>query len=156
MIYYLGYKFSSCTHTQEEPKISEVREQCIKHNLVIDAGVVLTVLRKYTESCLNGKMESGNIAMTMAARLQRIRNTISRLISADDITLFWKRYRQIFTSDREKLWASLEHGLKIYLKNLKKRDNLDTECEFLRKQNMELKHMLEPYTMMTKQNQKKK
>lgn len=145
-------------HLQKETvtKIEKLEQKtCDKHNLVIRSGIVLSVLKQYTDSCLNqnGKLESANKATTMVTRLERVHNTISRLLSPDDIEHFWKRYREIFSNDKEKLWNSLEHGLKVYLKILQKRDSLDTECEFLRKQNSELKHMLEPYRMMTQMAQ---
>ena len=41
-------------------------------------------------------------------------STVSRIISTEDITTFWKRFREIFSPQQEKLWDSLLTGLQRY------------------------------------------
>lgn len=132
-------------HVEESPKAAHAHAQCVDHEIVIEPGNVLVALRQYTASCLNRLQTNPQTtpASTMFERLDRKRPTISRLLSADDISKYWTRFRQVFTGDP--LWASLESGLKIYLKILQRRDKLDTECEHLRRQNVELNHMLQPF-----------
>lgn len=125
---------------------------CQNHAFAIEAGCVLTVFREYIQACLNAKARVviGGIGAStdstpMDDRLACIRNTVSRSMTSEDVDMFWTRYKEIFTDERRKLWDSLEKGLKEYLRVLQLRDRLDTECEFLRQQNMELKHMLKPF-----------
>lgn len=125
---------------------------CLKHSFAIEPGCVLTVFREYMQACLtaNARTVIGGIgassdATPMASRLSCVRNTVSRLLSFEDVELFWTRYKEIFTDEQHKMWESLEKGLKEYLRVLQRRDQLDTECEYLRQQNKELQHMLQPY-----------
>ena len=62
-----------------------------------------------------------------------------------DVKNFWAQFLLAFPEDKQKLWKSLEHGLNHYLIILKEREQLDTQCEFLRRQNAELKHLLKRY-----------
>lgn len=125
---------------------------CERHTLVIETGCVLAVFRSYARACLNANRKTavGGIggrteATTMAARLACVRSTVPRLLSADDVELFWRRYREVFTEERRQLWESLEHGLQEYLRVLRRREQLDEECEQMRQQNAELRHLLQPY-----------
>lgn len=125
---------------------------CQRHTFAIEPGCVLTVLREYVQFCLtsNARVVIGGIGASsastpMTARLTCVRNTVSRLLTNEDVDVFWGRYKEIFTEERHKLWESLEMGLKEYLRVLQRRDQLDTECEYLRQQNRELYHMLQPY-----------
>lgn len=125
---------------------------CERHTLVIETGCVLAVLRSYARACLNasrtkavGGIGGRTEATTMAERLACVRRTVPRLLSADDVELFWRRYREVFTAERHQLWEALENGLQVYLRVLRRREQLDGECDQLRRQNAELRHMLQPY-----------
>jgi hypothetical protein len=39
---------------------------------------------------------------------------VSRIISAEDVTTMWKMFREIFSSQQEKLWDGLLTGLQRY------------------------------------------
>lgn len=81
----------------------------------------------------------------MEDRATKVKSTVSRLLAPNDVQKFWKRFENIFTPEKEKVWQSLEYGLSQYLKVLKEREELDNECEFLRNQNAELKHLMQKF-----------
>lgn len=128
---------------------------CEHHRFVIEPGCVLKVFRAYAQTCLNanartviGGIGASTHSTTMSDRLMCVRSSVSRLMRADDVEAFWRRFREVFTPESRRLWDSLEHGLKEYLRVLQRRDQLNTECEYLRRQNAELRHMLQPYLEM--------
>lgn len=116
---------------------------CSNHYLIMESTTLMNVLRLYTNTYLN-KNQVDRIG-TMVERLRRNRSTISRVLSNDDVTMFWRRFQEIFHGENLKLWTALEKGIVEYLKVLQKRDRLDTECEYLRRQNAELKHVLKAF-----------
>lgn len=61
----------------------------------------------------------------------------------NQIELLWNRYRMIFPEEYIHMWSSLEPGLADYLLHLKKRFQLHMECDKLRRQNAQLKYMLQ-------------
>lgn len=61
----------------------------------------------------------------------------------DQIELMWTNYRTMFPAEHANMWSSLEYGLADYLVHLKKREKLHTECDKLRRQNAQLKYMLQ-------------
>lgn len=128
--------------------------RCVRHTLVVETGCVLNALRAYVRTHLNAniRVPVGGIggrseATTMAERLACVRSTVSRLLRADDVEMFWRRYREVFNAKHRHLWDSLEIGLKEFMLVLKRREKLDRECQQLRQQNVELRHMLQPYAL---------
>lgn len=119
------------------------RKPCPNHYLVMESSTLMNVLRSYTKTYLNAN-QVDHIA-TMVERLRRNRSTVSRLLSNSDVTKFWRRFQEIFSIENIKLWTALEKGIEVYLSVLQKRDRLDTECEYLRRQNAELKYVLKEY-----------
>lgn len=95
--------------------------------------------------------------------MSKSKDTITRLIDQKDVQKckhqFQSRHFQfkplknliqgfesfIFPPEREKLWNVLDDGLQRYLKVLREREQLENDCEFLRKQNQELNHMLQKF-----------
>ncbi|XP_037026905.1 dynein regulatory complex protein 1 homolog [Bradysia coprophila] len=61
----------------------------------------------------------------------------------DQIELLWTNYRTIFPEEHAHLWSSLECGLSDYLVQLKIREKLHGDCDRLRRQNAQLKYMLQ-------------
>jgi len=41
-------------------------------------------------------------------------STVSRLLSTQDVTTYWARFREVFSPQREKLWDGLLIGLQRY------------------------------------------
>lgn len=61
----------------------------------------------------------------------------------NQIETLWNRYRNIFPQEYTHMWSSLDQGLADYLTHLKKRFQLHMECDKLRRQNAQLKYMLQ-------------
>lgn len=134
----------------EEPVVVESKEQlsaklkssCYKkHPLVISSVYILRALREFlSKFCL---VKEG--ILTMTSRLSRKRSTISRLMSVEDVTTYWERYRTMFTSESEEIWDALLIGLQKYHEILKDRKKLNDEVLELRQQNMQLRNLLASY-----------
>jgi Sperm tail C-terminal domain len=75
--------------------------------------------------------------------MSKSKDTITRLVDEKDVEKCFESL--IFPPEREKLWNVLDDGLQRYLKVLRERETLENECEFLRKQNMELNHLLQKF-----------
>lgn len=61
----------------------------------------------------------------------------------NQIELLWNNYRSIFPEEYVHMWSSLEQGLSNYMIHLKKRQQLYMDCDKLRRQNAQLKYMLQ-------------
>lgn len=59
------------------------------------------------------------------------------------IGLLWQNFRKIFPDEHVHMWSSLQNALTDYLLHLKKRQKLHEECDRLRRQNAQLKYMLQ-------------
>ncbi|XP_039438047.1 dynein regulatory complex protein 1 homolog [Culex pipiens pallens] len=68
---------------------------------------------------------------------------LSRTLMTREVKDYWSNIKHLFSQDRVKVWDTMENNLTHYLKVLKERKNLDEECDFLRKQNMELNHLMQ-------------
>lgn len=79
----------------------------------------------------------------IASRMSKSKDTISRTIDPADVEKCFQSFN--FPPEREKLWNVLEDGLQRYLKVLRERETLESDCEFLRKQNQELNHLLQKF-----------
>lgn len=85
--------------------------------------------------------------MSFKSKLSHQELTVSRNLSVKDVTEFWQRYRDIFSPKKEKLWDGLLIGLHKYHEVLKERHKLNDETNNLRKQNSELRRLLEIYML---------
>ncbi|KAL6440299.1 hypothetical protein ACFW04_003104 [Cataglyphis niger] len=113
------------------------------HLLQIEATFVTRALREFVERYHFVKWQE--MPQTFQEKLTDKKTVISRNITIQDITNFWKRYIEIFPSKKERLWDGLLIGLKKYHKVLKERHQLNVEMESLRKQNAELRRLLKTY-----------
>ncbi|XP_055593336.1 dynein regulatory complex protein 1 homolog [Uranotaenia lowii] len=68
---------------------------------------------------------------------------MSRKVASKEVRDYWLNYKNTFPAEKVKVWDTMEENLTQYLKILKERKELDEECEFLRKQNMELQHLMQ-------------
>lgn len=113
--------------------------------LKIDASYVTRALKEFIERYNFIKREE--TPESLKEKLLKKNVTISRSLTVEDIKEFWKRYRDLFPSDKECLWDGLLVGLKQYYETLKERKRLNNETEFLKKQNAELRRLLKTYTV---------
>lgn len=79
----------------------------------------------------------------IASRHSKSKDTVTRLIDLKDVEKCFESFK--FPTEREKLWNVLDDGLQRYLKVLREREALENDCEFLRKQNLELNHLLQKF-----------
>lgn len=79
----------------------------------------------------------------IASRMSKTKDTLTRIIDTKDIEKSFNSFN--FPIEREKVWNVLDDGLQRYLKVLRERETLESDCEFLRKQNMELNHLLQKF-----------
>uniref|UniRef100_A0A336MHQ0 CSON001907 protein n=1 Tax=Culicoides sonorensis TaxID=179676 RepID=A0A336MHQ0_CULSO len=131
---------------QCDPKIQKIK-QCIYngHTILIDSTDVLEVLKEFVQVHISASDEMKTTTTTIEDKSPQVKSTVSRLLSPNDVQQFWKRFDNVFSPEKEKVWQSLEYGLSQYLKVLKEREELDNECEFLRNQNAELKHLMQKF-----------
>lgn len=135
--------------------------------LMIESSLILPTLRKFVED--RKRLETAEeVQDKNDASIFRS----SRTLNAEDVQQFWKSIQDTAPQHNYRLWKSLENGLIEYLsvslvlsthkissvrklilfhnfifnlQVLKKRGKLDSECEYLRQQNLELKHLLQRY-----------
>lgn len=113
------------------------------HLLEIEATFVTRALREFIERY--HFVKSKEAPETFQEKLTEKKTVISRNMTIQDITDFWKRYSEIFPAKKERLWDGLFIGLKKYHEILKERHRLNTEVKSLRTQNAELHRLLKTY-----------
>lgn len=112
------------------------------HLLEIEATFVTKALREFVERYHFVKWKE---PQAFQEKLIEKKTVVSRNMTIQDITNFWKRYSEIFPAKKERLWDGLLIGLKKYHKVLKERHQLNLEMESLRRQNAELRRLLKTY-----------
>ncbi|XP_015112536.1 dynein regulatory complex protein 1 [Diachasma alloeum] len=111
------------------------------HLLQIHSENVIKALREFVEKYHEAKRaealwNDGKLSQSI---------TPSRSITAQDMTDYWRKYREIFSRNKEKLWDALLIGLHKYHEILKERHKLRHETDSLRQQNDELRRLLDTY-----------
>lgn len=115
---------------------------CDLHPLEIDPVYVLQALRNFISNFQQNKLgDLKSIAFLLAQK----RNTISRLLSVEDVTKFWHRYQKAFPKKREQLWEGFLIALNKYHTILAERHKLNNEAKALSRQNDELRRLLNSY-----------
>ncbi|KAF5270689.1 hypothetical protein FQA39_LY01427 [Lamprigera yunnana] len=132
-------------------KSSKLRESTSKscyrkHPLLISSIYILRALREFFTKFYVVK----DSVITMTTRLSQKRNTISRLMTEEDVKSYWGRYKEMFPSKKEEVWDALYIGLQKYHDILKDRRKLNDEVLELREQNIQLKQLLSSYEKDTK------
>lgn len=125
---------------------------CDSHPLEIDPVYVLQALRNFVSNFQQNKL--GDLK-SIAFLLSQKRNTISRLLTVEDVTKFWNRYQKAFPKQREKLWEGFSIALSKYHTILSERYKLNTEARSLAKQNEELRRLLNSYMKSKNSGEKK-
>ncbi|XP_055695104.1 dynein regulatory complex protein 1 homolog [Lutzomyia longipalpis] len=145
--YFLQYAFCQhCSQSSEQITTSsdaECKEE--NHEFVLEVPKVLTILRDFMGDHYGTKGQQDENQLSDIENIPKMRLSLSRLLDSGEVRDFWQQFRRVFPEEKERLWQGLEYGLTDYLKVLKDREKLDTECTHLRKQNDELKHLLHKY-----------
>ncbi|KAL7745315.1 hypothetical protein ACLKA6_015337 [Drosophila palustris] len=112
------------------------KETCTNHYLVMEPALVLHAMNLYTNQ--KHKQKYGSSSDTSLE---------TELIHFNDkeIQTFWRQFTNIFPASKTHLWKTLEHGLNHYVEVLKMRVQYDAEVVFLRRQNEELRHLLQKF-----------
>uniref|UniRef100_A0A1A9UYE0 Dynein regulatory complex protein 1 C-terminal domain-containing protein n=1 Tax=Glossina austeni TaxID=7395 RepID=A0A1A9UYE0_GLOAU len=141
------YGFQSINHedeakenfeTEHEQNL-EAAKKCPNHYLVTEPALVLTALNEFTSDQANkrGKPRENPACEDDDSELNLL------LWSKEEIENYWYQFDYYLAKDKQNVWKTIEHGLNHYLEVLKKREQIDRECMFLEKQNLELKHLLQ-------------
>ncbi|XP_059609888.1 dynein regulatory complex protein 1 homolog [Phlebotomus argentipes] len=140
-------QYAYCAHcSQKHTEIStQESHECENsadsvHELVLEMPNVLSVLREFMEEHKDDDITENDPEITSKMRL-----TLSRLLDPAEVRNFWQQFRCAFPEEKERLWQGLEYGLTEYLNVLREREKLDSECGQLRRQNEELRHLLQKY-----------
>ncbi|XP_057325450.1 dynein regulatory complex protein 1 isoform X2 [Microplitis mediator] len=134
---------SDVTSVGKKSESEEMKLTCDKgHLLEIKSKNVIKALRefveKYSRVTTRGLSDSKQEKVIPDNKI-----VLSRSISEKDIIEYWRRYRDIFSTDKEKLWDALMIGLQKYHDILKDRHKLMGEIEGIQRQNSELRRLLE-------------
>lgn len=128
----------------KKSKVQPKKLMCDKgHVLQIHAAHVTKVMKEILTKFSAAEEKA---LLSFEERLKEKKVTISRNLSVEDIKNYWGRYREIFGPEKDKLWDAVLMGLNKYHETLKERHRLCNETESLRKQNAELRHLLESHT----------
>lgn len=120
----------------EEVHLRSERNTCSNHYLVMEPALVLHAMNLYTNQ--KHRQKYGTSSDT---------SLDANLIQFDDkeIASFWRQFTNIFPDSKTHLWRTLEHGMNHYVEVLKTRVEYDGEVNFLRRQNQELRHLLQKF-----------
>ncbi|KAG5886055.1 hypothetical protein JTB14_009504 [Gonioctena quinquepunctata] len=128
--------------SKKKTNVTEEKVLCqYNHPLIISSMFLLVALKDFVAAYYKQK----KAAPTTRERLDRKRNTVSRLLSDKDIRMYWDKYRTVYSGERVRIWEALLEGLKNYHEILKDRKTLCEEVVDLRRQNEDLKRLLANY-----------
>ncbi|KAI9583625.1 hypothetical protein GQX74_005373 [Glossina fuscipes] len=117
----------------------EAAKNCHNHYLVMEPALVLTALNEFTsdQTGKRGKPRENPACEDDDSQLNLLK------WSKEEIENYWHQFDYYLAKDKQNVWKTIEHGLNHYLEVLKKREQIDHECMFLEKQNLELKYLLQ-------------
>ncbi|EDV34413.1 uncharacterized protein Dana_GF21304 [Drosophila ananassae] len=120
-------------------KREEAAKKCHNHYLVMEPALCLHAMNLFTSKMHKQMYEHEPGSNMNAVNLIQISDT--------QIRDFWRQFSACFPASKCKLWKTLEHGLNHYVEVLKMRVQYDAEVVFLRRQNEELRHLLQKFTV---------
>lgn len=112
------------------------RNTCPNHYLVMEPALVLHAMNLYTNQKHRQKYGTSSDTSLDANLIQ---------FNDKEIEAFWRQFTNIFPDSKTHLWNTLEHGMNHYVEVLKTRVEYDAEVVFLRRQNEELRHLLQKF-----------
>ena len=109
----------------------------------ISTEMVIKYLRKFVEE----QNKKALMEQNETGRKKKVMSTVEKAKDKKrkEEREFWKRMAQTIPDSRYKVWGALERGLEKYGESLAKRETLITETELIRKQNNELRDLLNQY-----------
>ncbi|XP_049772051.1 dynein regulatory complex protein 1 [Schistocerca cancellata] len=116
----------------------------LTHHVKINPVYVLKALREFISDFSSKRQQT---YVNLESRLSRKRDTVSRLLSTDDVTAYWKKFENIFSPKAIQLWDCLYTGLQKYHCVLRERHRLNVETQQLQHQNTELRRLLRGYIL---------
>lgn len=116
--------------------IQQRRVTCPNHYLVMEPALVLHAMNLYTNQKHRQKYGTSSDTSLDANLIQ---------FNDKEIESFWRQFTNIFPDSKTHLWNTLEHGMNHYVEVLKTRVEYDAEVVFLRRQNEELRHLLQKF-----------
>ncbi|XP_023164258.1 dynein regulatory complex protein 1 homolog [Drosophila hydei] len=114
------------------------KETCSNHYLVMEPALVLHAMNVFTKQKHKQIYGSSSESSLETELIQ---------FNDKEIQAFWRQFTNIFPDSKTHLWKTLEHGLNHYVEVLKMRVQYDAEVVFLRRQNRELRHLLQKFTV---------
>lgn len=120
----------------EEVHLRNERNTCSNHYLVMEPALVLHAMNLYTNEKHRQKYGTSSDTSIEANLIQ---------FTDKEIESFWRQFTNIFPDSKTHLWRTLEHGMNHYVEVLKTRVEYDGEVNFLRRQNKELRHLLQKF-----------
>ncbi|KAH8296741.1 hypothetical protein KR054_010664 [Drosophila jambulina] len=120
-------------------KREEMAKKCNNHYLVMEPALCLHAMNLFTS-----KMHKQMYEHVPGTNMNAV-NLIQ--ITDSNIRKFWRQFGACFPAAKVKLWKTLEHGLNHYVEVLKLRVQYDKEVVSLRRQNAELRHLLQKFTV---------
>ncbi|XP_017035355.1 dynein regulatory complex protein 1 homolog [Drosophila kikkawai] len=116
---------------------------CPNHYLVMEPALCLHAMNLFTTKMHQQMHEQERSGVSSSSR-----HMVTPLQITDaEIRDFWRQFAACFPPAKRKLWKTLEHGLNHYVEVLKMRVQYDAEVVFLRRQNEELRHLLQKFTV---------
>lgn len=120
----------------DEVHLRNERTTCPNHYLVMEPALVLHAMNLYTNEKHRQKYGTSSDTSIEANLIQ---------FTDKEIESFWRQFTNIFPDSKTHLWRTLEHGMNHYVEVLKTRVEYDGEVNFLRRQNKELRHLLQKF-----------
>ncbi|KAH8262035.1 hypothetical protein KR038_005957 [Drosophila bunnanda] len=134
-----GRSYSSTIPEKLINKREEMAKKCNNHYLVMEPALCLHAMNLFTSKMHKQMYE--NVPGTNMHAVNLIK------ITDEEIRSFWRQFAACFPPAKCKLWKTLEHGLNHYVEVLKMRVQYDKEVVSLRRQNEELRHLLQKFTV---------
>ncbi|CAG2064590.1 unnamed protein product, partial [Timema podura] len=103
--------FSENTDAISSHRTRGAKDSCraANHPLSIDHAYVLKALKDFA-----AKFYETRFGISLASSLDRKHSTVSRLLTDEDVIMYWSRFLELFDTRHEKLWDGLYLGLKQY------------------------------------------
>lgn len=114
------------------------------HTFALNRNSILPILQQFIVNVNNmNSVDEAKIYSFDAKHNNKCIDHFSNLLSLSDIGDFWQTYEQFLPAQNEIIWNTISKGLNEYLIILKKRNQLRNDCLSIKRQNEELKLLLQ-------------